>query len=342
MRLRAVVLAAGLGNRLRPLTGAEPKPALPVAGVPVAGRTLALLARAGCESAAVNLHHLGERLRSALGESVGGMPLVYSQEEEEVQGTLGALWPLRDFCAAADLLLVINGDSLCRWPLRRLLRAHRRSAAAATLLLSRRADPAQFGGGVGVTRDGDVVTFDAAPPAAGATVVRRRVFAGAHVFAPGRLAGLTAGPADFVAGLYKPLLARGERIAGVETGRRWQDLGTPERYLRAVLDHLFGWRPWRRRWLGPGARVAPSARLSRVAVEGGARVEAGARLRRTLVLPGARVGRAAELTRCLVGFGVRIPAGAEISGQLITPAAEDLLPGTGSRVGDLVFTPLVK
>ena len=124
MRLRAVVLAAGLGTRLRPLTGTQPKPALPVAGVPVAGRTLALLAQAGCESAAVNLHHLGDRMRAALGDSVAGMPLVYS-EEEEVQGTLGALWPLRDFCATADTLVVVNGDSLCRWPLARLLRAHR-------------------------------------------------------------------------------------------------------------------------------------------------------------------------------------------------------------------------
>ena len=333
------MLAAGLGTRLRPLTGTEPKPALPVAGMPVAGRTLALLAKAGCETAAVNLHHLGGRLRAVLGDSVAGMPLVYS-EELEVQGTLGALWPLRDFCAAADLLLVINGDSLCRWPLGRLLRAHRGGGAAATLLLSRRADPAQFGGGVGVTPDGDIVTFDAAVPAAGATVARRRVFAGAHVFAPSLLAGLTAGPADFVAGLYKPLLARGERIAGLETGRRWQDLGTPERYRRAVLDHLFRGRPWRRRWLAPDAQVAPSARLSRVAIERGARVEAGARLRRTLVLPGARVGRAAVLARCLVGFGVQVPAGAEVSGQLITPAAEDLLPGRGSRMGDLVFTPL--
>ncbi|MFQ5349648.1 MAG: NDP-sugar synthase, partial [Thermoanaerobaculia bacterium] len=171
MRLRAVVLAAGLGTRLRPLTGTRPKPALPVAGVPVAGRTLALLALAGCEAAAVNLHHLGERLRAVLGESVEGMPLIYS-EEREIQGTLGALWPLRDFCAAADVLLVVNGDSLCRWPLKRLLRAHRRGGAAATLLLSARADPAGFGGGVGVDQVGDVVSFDSDSRAA---VARRRV-----------------------------------------------------------------------------------------------------------------------------------------------------------------------
>jgi mannose-1-phosphate guanylyltransferase len=334
LRLRAVVLAAGLGTRLRPLTGTEPKPALPVAGVPVAGRSLALLARAGCEAAAVNLHHLGDRLRAALGESVAGMPLVYSREEE-VQGTLGALWPLRDFCAAADVLLVINGDSLCRWPLARLLRAHRRGGAAATLLLSSRADPADFGGGVGVGRDGGIVTFDRAPAPA---VARRRVFAGAHAIAPRLLRRLAAGPADFIADLYRPLVERGERIAAIETRRLWQDLGTPERYRRAVLDHLFRRRPWRRRWIGQGARVGSDARLSRAAVEAGAAVGRAARLRRTLVLPGARVGREAVLKNCLVGFEARVPDGAEIGGQLITPAAGGQ--DGGSRVGDLVFTPL--
>ena len=216
MRLRAVVLAAGLGTRLRPLTETEPKPALPVAGVPVAGRTLELVARAGCETAAVNLHHLGDRVRVALGDSVAGMPLVYS-EEREVQGTLGALWPLREFCAAADLLLVINGDSLCRWPLRRLLRAHRRGAAEATLLLSSRADPAEFGGGVGVGEEDVVVAFRATDRA----VARRRVFAGAHVVEPRLLEGLTEGPAGFVEDLYEPLLDRGGRIgAGPAKGRR--------------------------------------------------------------------------------------------------------------------------
>lgn len=334
MKLRAVVLAAGLGTRLRPLTGTAPKPALPVAGVPVAGRTLALLAQAGCEAAAVNLHHLGGRLRAVLGDAVAGMPLLYS-EEESVQGTLGALWPLRAFWAGADALLVINGDSLCRWPLARLLRRHRRGGAAATLLLSRRADPAEFGGGVGVAADGAIVAFGRAKQTG---VARRRVFAGAHILDPRQLEALVEGPAEFVADLYQPMLDAGARIGGLETRRRWQDLGTPERYRRAVLEFIFDRRPWRRRWTGAGARVAAGARLSRSAVEAGAVVEDGARLRRTLVLPGARVGRDAALEDCLVGFDARVPAGAEVAGQLITPAVagED----GGSRLGDLVFTKL--
>jgi hypothetical protein len=124
VRFRALVLAAGRGERLRPLTDRLPKPLLPVAGQPVAAHTLARLAAAGCEAAAINLHHQGELIRKRFGGRFGAMPLTYSEEPERL-GTLGALWPLRDFLAAAELVVVINGDSLCRWPVKTLLRPDR-------------------------------------------------------------------------------------------------------------------------------------------------------------------------------------------------------------------------
>jgi len=127
-RVRALVLAAGRGERLRPLTEELAKPLLPVAGRPLAAWTLERLRRAGVDAAALNLHHRGERIRAAFGESFRGLPLVYS-EEPELLGTGGALPPLRDFFAAADVALLVNGDSLCRWPLERLrLSARRRPA----------------------------------------------------------------------------------------------------------------------------------------------------------------------------------------------------------------------
>ena len=79
-RIRALVLAAGLGTRLRPLTTLTPKPLLPVRGVPVLGHTLAQLAAAGCEAAAVNLHYLGDKIREHFGDSYAGMPLTWSEE----------------------------------------------------------------------------------------------------------------------------------------------------------------------------------------------------------------------------------------------------------------------
>src|ERR1700724_662896 len=85
-----------------------------------------------------------------------GLPLTWS-EEPLLLGTLGALGPLAGFFAGADLALVVNGDSLCRWPLAELLARHLATGAPATLLLAARADPADFGGGVGVDSAGKLL-----------------------------------------------------------------------------------------------------------------------------------------------------------------------------------------
>jgi mannose-1-phosphate guanylyltransferase len=361
LRLRALVLAAGRGERLRPLTDVVPKPLLPAAGTEVAGHTLARLAAAGCEAAALNLHHLGGAVRDRLGDSWHGMPLTWSEEPAPL-GTLGALGPLADFLAVADLVLVINGDSLCAWPIRPLVRRHVASGAAATLLFARRADPARFGGGVAVAGR-RVISFGPPPspaPSGGAPrggpgresiageQVRRRVFAGAQALSPDlllRAAAVAAerGACDIVRDLYAPLLAEGDHLAALVTGRRWHDLGTSGRYLDAALDAARGRFPvrlWRRSWTAPGARVERGTKLSAAAVEAGATIEAGARLERTVVMPGARVAAGCRLVEAIVGPGVALPAGTHVERRLVTVAREGVAPAPDeSRVGGLVYTP---
>jgi len=326
--VRAVVLAAGLGTRLRPLSASLPKPLFPVCGTPILGHTLAALARAGCEAAAVNLHYLGGEIRARFGGSYAGLPLVYS-EEPEILGTLGALHPLRDFLRPADLVVLVNGDSLCRWPIGRMIRSHlraRRSRALcpplATLLLARRADPAAFGGGVGVDRDGRVVSFRAAGPSAGAAAARL-VFAGVHILEPAVLERVGPGPSEVVRDLYEPCLAAlsgaASPIAAIATDRVWHDLGTPRRYLEGVLD----WVSVRGHgsWVSPEAAVDPGAELGRVVVEGGARIGAGARLDRALVLAGAEVGAGCRVTSAIVGPGAALPPGSQLEWRLAMPGA---------------------
>ena len=113
--MMAMVLAAGRGVRLRPLTDLLPKPLLPVLGASILERTLGRLASAGAEAAAVNLHHLGELIPARLGDSVDGMPLAY-WPEERLLGTLGPLGRLGEFFAGSDPVLLVNGDSRCHWP----------------------------------------------------------------------------------------------------------------------------------------------------------------------------------------------------------------------------------
>src|SRR6185436_14478729 len=265
-RLRALVLAAGLGTRLRPLTELVPKPLLPVTGVPILGHTLAQLAAAGCEAVAVNLHHLGDQIRRRFGDAIAGVPITWS-EEPELLGTLGAFWPLREFFAPADLVVLINGDSLCQWPLRRLIRRHLAGGAKATLLLASRPAPAAFGGGVGIDRRGRIVSFWPGDPAGDqidhcGEVARRYVFAGAHVFAPELLERVGPQKADIVRNLYLPMLDEGLPLGSMVTARSWHDLGTPQRYIEAVVDCAqAGWpeRLWRRSWVSPEAGIGSGA-----------------------------------------------------------------------------------
>jgi MurNAc alpha-1-phosphate uridylyltransferase len=238
-RLRALVLAAGRGERLRPYTLSTPKPLLPVRGRPLIAWSLDSLARhrqeLGIDEVAINLHHLGPQIRAAIGDRHDGLRIRYSDESAQLLGTLGALHPLREFLAAAPRFLILNGDSWCDWPLDRLLAAHlaARDGRTATLLLTSRADPGEYGGGVGVDRRGNVVTFGRERDE---RISARRVFAGAHVLERRLLERVPPGPGDTIGGLYEPLLAEGATLGTWTTNRRWHDLGTPARCRAAGVD----------------------------------------------------------------------------------------------------------
>jgi mannose-1-phosphate guanylyltransferase len=338
------VLAAGLGTRLRPLTDHVPKPLLPVTGAPILSYTLAQLAAVGCEDVAINLHYLGDQIRQRFGPSYSGMRITYS-DEPILLGTLGAFTPLRDFFATAERVLLINGDSLCEWPLRRLVRHHMASGAQATLLLASRPAPAAFGGGVGIDHRGRILSFHSGGHT-GTEPAHRYVFAGAHVIAPSLLERIPAGasPTDIVRDLYTPLLAEpGVVIDSVLTGRRWHDLGTPQRFLDGVVDWArAGWpgRLWRRSWISPQAEIGAGATVKSATVEAGARVGEGAHVERSVLLPGARVGKGCVVRDSIVGFGAAVAPGTWVERRMIMPQRDGFAPGLDdSIVGGAVFTP---
>jgi mannose-1-phosphate guanylyltransferase len=311
-RIRALVLAAGLGTRLRPLTLAVPKPLLPVRGVPILGNALARLAEVGCEAAAVNLHYLGDAIRRHFGDSYSGLPLTWS-EEPEVLGTLGALHPLREFLAPADLVLLVNGDSFCDWPFRELIDRHLANRWRSTLLLTSWPDPADFGGGVGIDREGRILSLRAGVPERG-EAVSRYAFAGAHVFSPELLVDLKPGKSDIVGDLYVPMLAAGEAIGSLVDGRPWHDMGTPRRFLDGTLEAGT--------WISPRSSVDASATVVRSSIEPGAAVEAGARVEGCVLLPGARIGAGSVVRESIVGFGAAIPPGARVERQIAMPGED--------------------
>lgn len=336
-RIRGFVLAAGHGVRLRPLTLSIPKPLLPVDGEPVVGQTLRDLAGAGCEAVVLNLHHLPEAIPAFLGQSYHGLPLLYSHEKE-IQGTLGALYPQREFLRPADAVVLVNGDTHCRFPWKKMIRRHLRSGAGVTLLLHRRSPDAALGGGVGVDASGRVVELRGdriADPKS------RHVFAGAHVLRPDLLERLGPGPGDIVGDFYIPLLREGCHVAAVTTGARWHDLGTPERYLAANIEALRRWRRPARSFISPLAAVDPTATVTASMIDRGVRIAEGVQVERSVVLRGAEVAAGSRIERSILGPGVRLPSAARIEGRLINRVRLGYqVDPRESVMGDLVYTPL--
>ena len=338
-RLRALVLTAGLGTRLRPLTLFLPKPLLPVCGEPVVGQTLRQLARIGCEAAILNLHHLGDEIQRDLGRHHYGLPLLYSFEEE-IQGTGGALFPVKEFLQQADVALLVNGDALCKWPFGALIRRHQRTGAEATLLLHKRAPEEELGGGIGVGREGRIVQMrdsEATEP-----VLRRHIFAGVHALAPHVLDRVQEGPGDIIEDLYLPLLAEGANLQSQAFRGRWHDLGTPDRYLEAVRDHLG--RRFRSPKMGhvsPLTYVAEDAQIQRSVLEAGVVVGSEAKVHGSVLLHDARVEPGANIRDSILGPGVVIPPSSNIEGRMVSRIPTGHRPGPGESIlGSLSYTPL--
>lgn len=318
-----MVLAAGLGLRMRPLTLLRAKPVLPVLNRPLLHWTLERLARHGVTEVVINLHHLPQTVTAAVGDGRAfGLGVTYVREKR-ILGTAGGPRAVRDFFGDEPFLLV-NGDVLFDFDLARLVRRHRAAGVRATLALRPNRDPRTYGPVV-TGPDGRIRSLAGRPRRARGRV---SLFTGVHVLDPALLDRLPPGASDGVRDLYAPLVAAGERLLGVRVRGAWYDLGRPSLYLAAQVRTLRA----RRALVHPSARVARGARVvgsvvgarSRIAagaaVEGsvlweGARVEAGARVRGSIVATGAVVGRDERAERVVILPASAVSRGARVDGE---------------------------
>ncbi len=233
--MRAMVLAAGLGTRLRPLTNDRPKALVDVGGRPVITYNLALLRHFGIHDVVINLHHHGDALRAALGDgSAFGLRITYSPEDPLLD-TGGGIKHAEGSLAGDDFL-VLNSDTIIDLPLDRLIASHRARNAAATLVLRRDPEQARYGE-IEIDGDARIRRFLGIPP-----VVREPVtafmFAGAHVMSPAvfRFMPAAGGPFSMTHDTYPAMLAAGSAIFGFPFDGFWRVIDTPADRDRATRD----------------------------------------------------------------------------------------------------------
>jgi mannose-1-phosphate guanylyltransferase len=350
MKLQAVILAGGLGTRLRPLTLGRPKPVVPLLNIPFLSYQLGLLGAHGVRDVILSVSHRPEVIRATMARERLGAVSLREVVEVEPLGTAGGV---RN---AADLVdgrvIVLNGDVLTDLDLTAMLAAHQARGAAATIYLTPVENPTAYGL-VELEPEGRVRRFLEKP--GWEEVTTNTINAGVYVLERELLHLIPKGePHSMEREFFPQLLERGVPFYGFVSEGYWLDIGTPAKYLEAQQDLLGrrlrphvepAGRDGGRGWIDPTASIAPSARIrGPVALGSGCRVEAdaivgpgtvlgagcrvgaGAEVEGAVLWEEVEVGPAARLMRCLVGRGVEIGAHARVAAGAIL--------GDGSRLTD--------
>jgi mannose-1-phosphate guanylyltransferase len=295
----AVVLTAGLGTRLDPLTRLVAKGAVPVAGVTLVERVLQWLAREGVRDAVLNLHHRPDTITAAVGDGAHlGLGVRYSWEGRILGSAGGPRHALPLLPQGGGTLLIVNGDTLTNLPLAELIAAHDSSGADVTMAVIPNPAPDHYNG-ILAGADGVVTGFvPKGHPRASWH------FVGIQVVRASVLAHLPDGvPAETVSGVYRSIVAESPgRIRVWPTTAQFLDVGTPADYLATVLE--IAGTTGAASVIEPGAHVSPSARLTR-----------------SVVWADARVGADAALDRCIVAGPVAVPSGTRLAHRVIVPAS---------------------
>ncbi len=318
--MRAMVLAAGLGTRLRPITNQMPKPMVPVLNRPVMEHIVRLLARHGFTETIANLHWFPELVQAHFGDGSGfGIKLSYSCEEH-LLGTSGGVRKAADFLG--DSFLVISGDALTDIDLGAMAAFHQAHRAIATLATRRVKDTSQFG--VAITgADGRIQGFQEKPDPAealsdlancGIYMFRSEIFD----FFPAAGSSLAAGPADapgfadWAMDVFPALLESDVPFYSHEVDAYWNDIGNLDELRQGNLDALEG-----RLKLDPGtpqiaAGVRSASPIGDAELSGPVLIGAGVKLGAGVRIEGPAI----------LGDRARIGAGAEIRDALLLPDTE--------------------
>jgi NDP-sugar pyrophosphorylase family protein len=297
--MRGMLVAAGFGTRLHPLTAELPKPALPVGNRPVAAFALEHLVRFGVREVVCNTHHLGGELQRALEPCCPSQARLRFVHEPSILGTGGGVrnaWQAIGPQDGEDLI-VISAKLVYAPDLARALDIHRRSGAIATMLLRALPLGSSFAA-VEHEPDGRVRRIRGLPSEPSTAALAPAMFCSVQILSARALPDLPL-DGDIIEHAYLKWLARGERVQGVLDDAPWVDVGVSlAHYLEANLALASGALRWPEitplasgSLIEPDVRVPDDARFTSVVLGAGVQLERGTQLERVVAWPGARVPR---------------------------------------------------
>lgn len=303
-----MVLAAGRGRRMRPLSDDVPKPALPVLDRPLIAWAVDQALSSGVAGLTVNTWHLAGHMERAV-RSLGLGDRLRISREDRLMDTAGGLALARERGLLGDSgpVLVLNGDCLYGLDLKPLIEAHLSRERRVTLGLLPHLDPERWAR-VELTSDGRVAAIN--PPGRPKVAEVPFLYPGVMVVSRPALNAVPCEPGGIAEALWEPAMER-EALGGVIVGGHWLEVGTPEAYRRAVLSRVGS-----ARWVAPDARVDTAASLGSCVIGPGVVVERGAVVAASLVSDGAVVRRDARVVESVLLGPVETEPGERVVGRV--------------------------
>jgi len=340
--MKAMVLAAGYGERMKPLTWNRAKPALPLLNRPSILHLLEHLARSGVSQVILNLHYRPDTIRAleprikALGLRAG------FSEEAVILGTGGGLKNAEPFLTNGTLLMV-NSDFVTDCPIPLAMEYHRQSQALATLVLTPYREGTEYGA-VEMDEGGKIVRIAGKPgPDTGKPKYH---FTGIHILEQRIFREIPSGmKSEINREVYPRLIEGGARISGYVHQGFWRELGTPQRYLDGSLDLLsrgdsgflqqtriregvFSATPLAELkgtvesmfLAGAGVRMDEGTFAAGAVLGDQVHLKRGASLTRAILWDGVEVGEQSSLDECIIGCGARVPYGTRLHRKIALDA----------------------
>ncbi|HBE82444.1 MAG: NDP-sugar synthase [Blastocatellia bacterium] len=294
--MKAMILAAGFGTRLFPLTIDRTKPAIPFLGKPLVGYVAEYVAKFGFNDIVVNLHHQPESVVSALGDgSSFGVNIAYTVEQPNILGTAGALDNARHLLED-ETFLIVNGKIITDIDINSALETHRRTGALATMVLKPNSKREHFT--IVETEDGLVKGFGGFAEPLSEDEIRNTesdiekplMFTGIHIVEPEVFDYIPRGIySDIVPTFYDPAIREGRTIAAHIDDARWFELSTIPRYLDISLAMM---------------------NETDVDIGTGCLISGSASIRDSVLWDNVTVGDDVRLYRTIIADGVSIEGGA--------------------------------
>lgn len=302
-------MAAGLGERLRPITNHIPKPLMPILGKPILLKVLERVLVLPHAKVGINVHYKGEMIRDWVSKS-GYSDKITLFHEEEVLGTGGGLINAESFLKNCDFL-VHNADIVSDINLTELVDRHRASGNTVTLAVH---DYERFNN-VWIDEKGLIRAVGKEMPS-GNGGLRNLAFTGIAVYSPSFLSFLPGGNSSVVDAWIKAA-GRGHRVGSLNvTGAQWTDIGNAQAYFQAVLQELK--KEGEILYIGGRTEVGDSDIGPYTVVEEGAAIEKNACINNSVLLAGGRVSRGSRVENAIIGpdFIVHVDASSEVERPL--------------------------